>query len=596
MKQQPGMTDPAQHRVAAATRLRLRDLLAAQTGLWSLSFGVGLCTLLATVLLLASSGWFISAAAAAGVGALFNYMRPGALIRLFAIVRTAGRYGERLLSHALVLRLLAILRVAAFVRLSQAARMSPSGDNQPQGLQQQLLASSGDRLQRLIGDIDLLDQLPLRLLNPLGWAVLLGVLYLLVLVWLLPAAGPALAGILLIYLLTVWLAGRSARQDAVAEVQLQGQRRSGLLENLQVLTTLLASGHWQTRAAQQLGFDQQLHQLQQRQQVRQLCLQALLQLLMLAGLAVLLQALAAVPLPAGAVASDPVSGLPAFSDISVPLWLALVLGWLGLTEVLLPLALLPASYGQVRAAQQRCNELWQGRVDAAAGADATGSAAAAPAAVHSGQPTPRLQLQQLQYGFVRPLGVLTASCQAGDVVLLSGPSGCGKSCLLQTLAGELAPVSGQLLFNQQAIMVMTAEQQCRQLGYLPQRPYLFGLTIAAELRLANANASDAELRSVLALVELDGWLARQPQGLMTALGAYGVGLSGGELKRFALARLLLARPAVLLLDEPFAGLQADLAARLLARLVDWQQQGILLIASHQQQDLPEFTQRWTLGR
>lgn len=571
MKQQAGMTEPVQHPIAAATRLRLRSLLAAQTGLWSLSFIVGLCTLLATVLLLASSGWFISAAAAAGVGALFNYMRPGALIRLFAIVRTAGRYGERLLSHALVLRLLAILRVAAFVRLSQS-----------QGLQQQLSERSGERLQRLIGDIDLLDQLPLRLLNPLGWAVLLGALYLLTLAWLLPAAWPALATMLLVYALAVVLTGRTALQDAAAEVQVQGQRRSALLENLQVLTTLLASGHWQTRAARQLGFDQQLHQLQQRQQVRQLCLQVLLHLLMLAGLAVLLQALVATPLPAGVGASDPVSGLPALTNISVPMWLALVLGWLGLTEVLLPLALLPASYGQVRAAQQRCNELWQGV--------ATKTKTAAGAAEQSEHAKPQLQLQQLQYGFSKRLGELSASCQAGDVVLLAGPSGCGKSCLLQTIAGEQAPIAGQLLFNQQAITALTATQQCQQLGYLPQRPYLFGLTIAAELRLANATASDAELYSVLTLVELDAWLARQPQGLATVLGDYGVGLSGGELKRFALARLLLARPPVLLLDEPFAGLQADLAARLLARLVDWQQQGILLMASHQLQDATVCTQ------
>lgn len=579
MKPQAGMTEPAQHPIAAATRLRLRSLLAAQTGLWSLSFIVGLCTLLATVLLLASSGWFISAAAAAGVGALFNYMRPGALIRLFAIVRTAGRYGERLLSHALVLRLLAILRVAAFIRLSQS-----------QGRQQQLSERSGERLQRLIGDIDLLDQLPLRLLNPLGWAVLLGGLYLLVLAWLLPAAWPALATMLLVYALAVVLTGRTALQDAAAEVQVQGQRRSALLENLQVLTTLLASGHWQTRAARQLGFDQQLHQLQQRQQVRQLCLQALLHLLMLAGLAVLFQALVATPLPAGADASDPVSGLPALNNISVPLWLALVLGWLGLTEVLLPLALLPASYGQVRAAQQRCNELWQGAVTEA------GTETAACAAEQPEHARPQLQLQQLQYGFSKRLGELSASCQAGDVVLLAGASGCGKSCLLQTIAGELAPLSGQLLLNQRPVATLTAAQQCQQLGYLPQRPYLFGLTIAAELRLANAKASDAELYSVLTLVELDAWLARQSQGLATVLGDYGVGLSGGELKRFALARLLLAKPPVLLLDEPFAGLQADLAARLLARLVDWQQQGILIMASHQQQDLSWFTQHWALGR
>lgn len=584
MKQQLGITDSAQHPIAAATRLRLRSLLAAQLGLWSLSFVVGLCTLLATVLLLASSGWFISAAAAAGVGALFNYMRPGALIRLFAIVRTAGRYGERLLSHALVLRLLAMLRVAVFVRLSQS-----------QDLQQQLSASSGDRLQRLIGDIDLLDQLPLRLMNPLGWALLLGALYLLALSWLLPAAWPVLAGILLVYAATVLLVSRGAWHDATAEVQLQGQRRSALLENLQVLTTLLASGHWQTRAARQLGFDQQLHQLQQRQQVRQLCLQASLHLLMLAGLAVLFQALVAMPLPAGTVASDPVSGLPALTNISVPVWLALVLGWLGCTEVLLPLALLPASYGQVRAAQQRCNELWRGPATdtAAVAGTVAGTAGVGEPLEHA---RPQLQLQQLQYGFSKSLGELTASCQAGDVVLLAGASGCGKSCLLQTIAGEQAAIAGQLLCNQQAITALTAEQQCRQLGYLPQRPYLFGLTIAADLRLANANATDADLLAVLTLVELDTWFARQAQGLATVLGDYGVGLSGGELKRFALARLLLARPQVLLLDEPFAGLQADLAARLLVRLVSWQQQGILIMASHQQQDFTGFTQRWRLGR
>lgn len=584
MKQQLGITDSAQHPIAAATRLRLRSLLAAQLGLWSLSFVVGLCTLLATVLLLASSGWFISAAAAAGVGALFNYMRPGALIRLFAIVRTAGRYGERLLSHALVLRLLAMLRVAVFVRLSQS-----------QDLQQQLSASSGDRLQRLIGDIDLLDQLPLRLMNPLGVALLLGALYLLALSWLLPAAWPVLAGILLVYAATVLLVSRGAWHDATAEVQLQGQRRSALLENLQVLTTLLASGHWQTRAARQLGFDQQLHQLQQRQQVRQLCLQASLHLLMLAGLAVLFQALVAMPLPAGTVASDPVSGLPALTNISVPVWLALVLGWLGCTEVLLPLALLPASYGQVRAAQQRCNELWRGPATdtAAVAGTVAGTAGVGEPLEHA---RPQLQLQQLQYGFSKSLGELTASCQAGDVVLLAGASGCGKSCLLQTIAGEQAAIAGQLLCNQQAITALTAEQQCRQLGYLPQRPYLFGLTIAADLRLANANATDADLLAVLTLVELDTWFARQTQGLATVLGDYGVGLSGGELKRFALARLLLARPQVLLLDEPFAGLQADLAARLLVRLVSWQQQGILIMASHQQQDFTGFTQRWRLGR
>jgi ATP-binding cassette subfamily C protein CydC len=130
----------------------------------------------------------------------------------------------------------------------------------------------------------------------------------------------------------------------------------------------------------------------------------------------------------------------------------------------------------------------------------------------------------------------------------------------------------------------------QQLGYLPQRPYLFGLSVAADLRLAKPAASDEELLQVLTLVGLDDWLARQSQGLLTVLGDYGVGLSGGELKRFALARLLLQKPAVLLLDEPFAGLQHQLAQQLLQRLAAFQQHGILIIASHQQQQDGLFNQ------
>jgi ATP-binding cassette subfamily C protein CydC len=182
------------------------------------------------------------------------------------------------------------------------------------------------------------------------------------------------------------------------------------------------------------------------------------------------------------------------------------------------------------------------------------------------------------------------------VVLLRGKSGSGKSCLLQTLAGELAALGGQMLLNGQPVDALTDSQRCQLAGYLPQRPYLFGLSIAAELRLARANATDDELLAVLALVELSDWLAHQPQGLRTVLADDGVGLSGGELKRFALARLLLLKPPLLLLDEPFAGLHSALAERLLARLTAFQRGGILLIASHQLQQSACFSQCWDLSQ
>jgi ATP-binding cassette subfamily C protein CydC len=536
--------------------IRLRDLWLCHKAPWSLSIALGMLTVLATVALLAWSGWFISAAAAAGVGAMFNYLQPGALIRLFAIMRTAGRYGERVVSHALVLRLLAVLRVRAFVGLAQY-----TGNR---------VVAGGDRLQRLIADIDLLDQLPLRVINPLGYACVLSGGFLWLLSWLLPAAFWPVSGLLLLLPLAALLLSRTAAdgslQQAATEVQLQGARRGLLLENLQLLTTLLTTGHWQQRQQQFSQLDQQLLQLQQQQQSGQLVAQFCLQLLMLAGLAALTWPM--------------LTALQAQQSFpqAVPIWLGLVLGWLGLSEILLPLLLLPQSYGQLRAAQQRCNAL-------------TAPTPAAESTEHSAPDLgngPCLQIQQLEFGFHQPLGTVSGHFTAGAVVLLKGPSGSGKSCLLQTLAAEMPALGGSALLQDVALPDWSSQALYRQIGYLPQRPYLFGLSVAADLRLAKPAATDEELLQVLTLVGLDDWLARQSHGLLTVLGDYGVGLSGGELKRFALARLLLQKPAVLLLDEPFAGLQQQLAQQLLQRLAAFQQHGILIIASHQQQQDPVF--------
>ena len=545
--------------------IRLRDLWLSHKAGWSLSFSLGLLTVMATVALLAWSGWFISAAAAAGVGASFNYLRPGALIRLFAIVRTAGRYGERLVSHALVLRLLAVLRLRVFVALSQRTGTT--------------VLAGGDRLQRLIADIDLLDQLPLRLLNPFGYASLLSAAFLLLVLLLLPAAFWPVAALLLLPILAIMGLCRPAAagpvQQATTEVQQQGQRRGLLLENLQLLTTLLTTGHWQQRQQQFVRLDQQVLQLQQRQQYGQLAAQFTLQLLMLAGLAALCWPM----LDAWQ------TGLS--FPLAVPLWLGLVLAWLGLTELLLPLIFIPQSYGQLRAAQQRCNAM-AGADEALTSPDET--VAAAPDVGHG----VRLDVQQLQFGFLQPLGEVSATFQRGDVVLLKGPSGSGKSCLLQTLAAEIPALGGIIQLQGVALAQWPEQMLYRHIGYLPQRPYLFGLSVAADLRLAKPEATDAELVQVLTLVGLDDWLAHQPQGLLTVLGDYGVGLSGGELKRFALARVLLQKPAVLLLDEPFAGLQPQLAQQLLQRLTTFQQQGILIVASHQQQQHAVFNRVWAL--
>ncbi|OBP16809.1 hypothetical protein A5320_05405 [Rheinheimera sp. SA_1] len=560
--------------------IRLRDLWRAHAVGWSFSYLLGAITLVCTVLLLAFSGWFISAAALAGVAAIqagsFNYLRPGAVIRFFAIFRTAGRYAERLQSHHTVLSLLKTLRLQSFRQLSQQSSLQLSLLVRP---------GSADLLQRLIADLDLLDQFPLKVLLPWGWAALAGFGYLLALWLLAPAALPG-AALILLLLLLIWplllvrLGIRLARQ----EVQAQSARREHLLNALQLLTTLLMFGRWPASSQLLQQQDLQIEQQQRKLQYLMLGAQAGSQMLLLAGLI-------SIGINAMPLLLDP--SLSADQQLHPAVLVALLLGWLGLAEIIAPLSQLQSALGYSLAARDRLNQLMLAQDTASH----TRLIPLPAAPEHGTEPICSLQLHALQPGFLQPLSglpLLELQFQPGDCVLLHAPSGAGKSCLLLTLAGDLAPHSGTVTINDQPLSQIDPSSQHQLIGLLAQRPQLFQLTIAAELRLAKPTASDAELLEVLELTGLTPWLQKQQTGLATLLGEYGVGLSGGELRRFALARLLLLKTPILLLDEPFAGLDQHNADQLLSRVAHWQRHGILIIASHQQLQHPAFNRHWRL--
>ncbi len=560
-------------KIKPTSGLQLRQLWLSHRLGWSLSFLLGAVTLIATVALLAYSGWFISAAALAGIAAIqagsFNYMRPGAVIRFLAISRTAGRYAERLQSHHSVLSLLKTLRLHSFASLSAQSTLRLSLLTRP---------GSADQLQRLVADIELLDQFPLKVILPWSWASLAALLYLLVVQLLAPSLLPAASLVLLAQLL-LWplLLQQLGIRLARAEVAAQSQRRQLLLTSLQLLTTLLIFGRWSWQQQQLQQQDRHIDQLQRQLQLTMLLAQFGSQVLLLTGLVWL-----------GSQATPLVlqAGLPA------AVLIGLLLGWLGLGEVFAPLAQLQTALGYSLAARDRVDQLLLPTQAADAAVCLATPSAQSPLAA-----TCSLSLQQLRIGFATPLAQIAPqqrSFTGGDVILLQAPSGAGKSCLLQTLAGDLAAHGGEILLNGLPLAQWSAQQRHQLIGYLPQKPQLFQLSIAAELRLADPAATDQQLLQVLQLVGLEGWLQQQPQGLRTLLGQYGVGLSGGELRRFALARQLLQRNPILLLDEPFAGLDQTTADQLLNHLVSWQQAGILLIASHQQQQHPAFNQCWQL--
>ena len=164
---------------------------------------------------------------------------------------------------------------------------------------------------------------------------------------------------------------------------------------------------------------------------------------------------------------------------------------------------------------------------------------------------------------------------AGEKLVVSGASGCGKSTLLSLAGGFLEPDEGEILLGGAPLAALTRSQLSRVRGYLGQQPFLYAASIRDNILLGHDDddtghdAGDdaghdapqeteaAALQRAIALAGLDRFLATLPQGLDTPLGQDGLGVSGGQARRIALARVLLVPRPLLLLDEPTASLDAD---------------------------------------
>jgi ATP-binding cassette, subfamily C, bacterial CydC len=196
----------------------------------------------------------------------------------------------------------------------------------------------------------------------------------------------------------------------------------------------------------------------------------------------------------------------------------------------------------------------------------------------------QLELQQLsarQYGAINSTQAISLHLKAGDLLWLQGASGAGKSTLLATIAGWLAPASGQIVLNGTPLQRYPVQQQRQRIGLLSQHVTLFNMSLAANLRLAAPDATDQQLIEALTQAQLADWLATLPLGLATELGEYGTAVSGGQARRIALAQMLLLNSSILLLDEPLVGLDSSTAQELIRTLRQRCQQQILIIASHQ---------------
>jgi ABC-type multidrug transport system fused ATPase/permease subunit len=184
---------------------------------------------------------------------------------------------------------------------------------------------------------------------------------------------------------------------------------------------------------------------------------------------------------------------------------------------------------------------------------------AIPVLPAAGDPTPLLELDGVSFRYADGTDVLhdvSLSVPAGSRVALVGPSGAGKSTILALVEGFYPVTSGAVRWAGVDVRDLPRAAVRARLGYVEQEAPVLAGSFRDNLLLAAPGASDPELWAVLADVGLTAVVQRSPRGLDVPVGDDGVLLSGGERQRLAIARSLLARPALLLLDEPTASLDA----------------------------------------
>lgn len=526
---------------------------------WMLTLGVVLAilTLLASIGLLTLSGWFLSASAVAGFAGLysFNYMLPAAGVRGTAIARTAGRYFERLVSHDATFRVLQHLRIFTFSKLLP---LSPAG-----------LARfrQGDLLNRVVADVDTLDHLYLRVISPLVGAFVVIVVVTLGLCMLDVPLALTLGGIMLLTLLLLPpLFYRAGKATGEKLTRLRGDYRQQLTSWLQGQAELTIFGASRRYRARMESTELSWHEAQRRQSELTALSQALM--LLIGGFAVI----AMLWMAAGGVGGNTQPG----ALIALFVFCALAA-----FEALAPVTGAFQHLGQVIASAVRISQI----VEQTPEVQFKEGHSVVPDSI-------AVQLTEVTFAYEgqtqNALDGINLTVQAGQHVAILGRTGCGKSTLLQLLTRAWDPRQGQILFNTTPLTDFNEQTLRKIVSVVPQRVHLFSATLRDNLLLASPTASDEGLCAVLEQVGLHKLL--EDDGLNAWLGEGGRQLSGGELRRLAVARALLHDAPFMLLDEPTEGLDATTESQILDLLAQTMKNKTVLMVTHRLRGLANFDQ------
>ena len=196
---------------------------------------------------------------------------------------------------------------------------------------------------------------------------------------------------------------------------------------------------------------------------------------------------------------------------------------------------------------------------------------------------PKIEFAAVEFSYPRQkdlLHVPALQIKAGEHVAMAGENGAGKSTLGKLMVRLYDPVRGSIRLGGEDIRNIQLESLRRHICYLPREPVLFDGTLASNLRLVRSTSGQHDLEEAIRAVGLSSFVATLPDGLRQRIGPGGCQLSGGQRQRLAIARALLQRPCVLILDEATSCLDAPGEAAVLENIQHHLQTSTLVVVSH----------------
>ena len=485
-------------------------------------------TVLANVGLLAISGWFLASMAAAGIaGVQMNYFTPAGTIRFLAIVRTASRYAERLVTHNATFLLLSEIRVNMYATLSKLNNVDLA------------MSRSADLLNRLQNDVDALDKFYLNVLMPMMVALLsVPIILLFMSAYNANVALICFMGILLIGVVIPALLSASLTKNSHKETHLSAQLRAELSDTL---TGLRELSIYQARTQQLNKCDRLNEQYNEQLFVRHKALANADGLtLLIVQMAMLASIVTIAPLVyTNSMVNVELAMLTLFVLASFESVLLLPNAFIELPNVLKAAERLFTLQDKASDQSNNCSALIDTQFD---------------------KNNIALTLNNISYKYDEhnALNNVSFMLKSRQKVAIVGRSGSGKTTLVNLLTGLWPLQQGSITLgdhnNAQDLHSLSSDSRANVINILAQQHHIFDGTLSENLRYAKPNATKEEMLEAINLAQLEPWFNELQEGLKTRLGTGGRSVSQGQSRRIAIAQALLQNPAILVLDEPTEGL------------------------------------------